>query len=63
MAFLLGSVGSVAVVLLAGEGVEAAFSSSEVTRVEELREEDLDVKLSDCMRLAKLGGAEAEWWW
>ena len=44
---------------MACEGLEAAFSSLERS-AEEVGEEDLDVNLSDCMRLAKLGGAEAE---
>lgn len=53
-----------AAVFVAKEGLEGAFSSEEETSVEELGEEDSDVSPSDCVRLAKLGGAETEiWWW
>ncbi|KAL9134875.1 MAG: hypothetical protein Q9175_003945 [Cornicularia normoerica] len=50
----------VAEFFVASEGLEAAFSSLEERSAEEVGEEDLDVNLSDCMRLAKLGGAEVE---
>lgn len=59
-AFFLGLVEWVAATFVAGEGPEVAFSSSEETSVEELGYEDLEVSLSDWMRVAKLGGAEAE---
>ena len=53
-----------AAVFVAKEGLDGAFSLGEGTSVEELREEDSDVSPSDCVRLAKLGGAETEtWWW
>lgn len=59
-AFFFVSLEMVATIFVASDGLQAAFSSLEEMSVEELGEEDLDVSPSDCMRLAKLGGAEAE---
>ena len=49
-----------AIFVASGEGLEAAFSSSEGTSVVELGDEGVGVMASDCVRAAKLGGAEAE---
>ena len=49
-----------AIFVASEEGLEAAFSSSEGTSVVELGDEGFEVKPSECVRVAKLGGAEAE---
>lgn len=47
-------------VFVAGDGLEVAFSSSRETSVDELGDEELEVNPSESIRVAKLGGAEAE---